>query len=322
MQPQYPAQYPQQPAQSQYPQQPQQGYPVQPAYPPQPYPQQPAPQYPAQPGYPQGYAQPQYAPPAAPAVPLPAVSLDDYWQQPSSSGGPSWKFKDNVGNPMIGKVNEGFVARTVTDSDVRPQTDKYGVPQTYRDGRPKSVMVVPMLVQPSQEFPDGQAGWWVKGQARDELARAMAEAGAPAGAPEAGAYIRCQLVNVRPIPNMSPAFQYRVDYTRPQGSPPTPPALQPVQAQPVQQPAMQQAPAHPAQTAPVMTTATGAPVVHQQQVPPPPMPQPVQQQAPAPQPAQQTVAVPAAAPAAAPAGLSQDQQALLARLTGQQAATS
>jgi hypothetical protein len=79
-------------------------------------------------------------------------------------------------------------------------------------------MVVPMQVQPSQEFPDGQAGWWVKGQARDELARAMAEAGAPAGAPEAGAGIRVTLVSVRPVPNMSPAYQYRVDYVRPNGA--------------------------------------------------------------------------------------------------------
>jgi hypothetical protein len=303
MQPQYPAQYPQQPAQPQYPQQPQQGYPPQ-QYPQQPQQGYPAPQpaYPQQPqqGYPQAYAQPQYAPPAPQGPPLPAVSLDDYWQQPSSSGGPSLKFKDAAGNPQIGKVYEGFVARAVTDSDVRPQTDKYGQAQTYRDGRVKSVMVVPLLVQPTTEFPDGQAGWWVKGQSRDELARAMAEAGAPAGAPEAGAYVRIALVNVRPIPNMSPAFQYRVDYTRPQGAPPIPqaPAQQPaVQApQPVQQPMPQM-----------------APVMRQQPVPPAPVQQPMPQQAPAPQP----VAV-APAPAPGPAGFNPEQQALLAKLTGGQ----
>jgi hypothetical protein len=156
-------------------------------------------------------------------------------------------------------------------------------------------MVVPLVVAPTQEFPEGQAGWWVKGQARDELARAMAETGAPAGAPEAGAFVRITLVNVRPIPNMSPAFQYRVDYVRPGGQAPAP---QPV-AQPVQQ------------TAPVVSTATGQPVVHQQPVPQP-MPQavpqvPVPQQVPAPAPA-------AAAPAAA--GFTPEQQALFAKLTG------
>lgn len=279
MQPQYPTapQYPQQPQpypQPAYPQQPQ-GYPAQPPA----YPQQPAPQqYP-----PQGYGQPQYAPqpPQAPAQPLPQMSLDGYWQQPSSSGGPSLKFKDAMGNPQIGKAYAGFIARAITDSDVRPQTDRNGVVQTYRDGRPKAVMVVPLTMQPDQEFPDGQAGWWVKGQARDELARAMAEAGAPAGAPEAGAFVRITLVNVRPIPNMSPAFQYRVEYQRPQGAAPTAPVPQPMAQQPI---------------------PLG-----------PPVQQPMPQQAPAPQP------VPVAAAPAQP-GVSQftpEQQALFAKLTGQ-----
>jgi hypothetical protein len=272
MQPQYPAQYPQQPPMPQYPQQP-------PAYPaPQGYPQQPAP------AYPQGYAQPQYAPPAPPAQPLPTGTLDTFYQQPSASGGPSYKFMDANRQPQIGKSYEGFVARPVTDGDVRAQTDQSGNVQTYRDGRPKFVMVVPMQVQPSQEFPEGQAGWWVKGQARDELARAMAEAGAPAGAPEAGAFIRVTLVSVRPIPGRNPAYQYRVDYARPGNAAPVP---QPVQ-QPVAAPVMQQAP---------------APQPMQQPVPQVPVPQ----QVPAPAPA-------AAAPAAA--GFTPEQQALFAKLTG------
>lgn len=309
MQPQYPAQYPQQPA-PQYPQQPQ-GYPVQPAYP-----QQPAPQYPPQPqGYPQGYAQPAYAqpayaPPAPPAQPMPAGTLDTFYQQPSSSGGPSFKFQDANKQPIIGKSYEGFVARPVTDADVRAQTNDSGQVQTYKDGRPKFLMVVPMLVQPSPEFPEGQAGWWVKGQARDELARAMAEVGAPLGAPEAGAFIRVTLVAVRPIPGRYPAFQYRVEYVRPNGAAPAP-APQPVQ--PAQAPVVQQA-------APVMSTAGGQPVVYQQPVPPAPVTPPAPQPAPvaaAPQPA------PAPAPAAAPpAGFSAEQQALFAKLTGQTTATS
>jgi hypothetical protein len=290
-QPQYAPQYPAQPAMPQYPQQPQ-GYPVQPAYSQQPAYAPPAPQYP-----PQGYGQqPQYAPPAPPAPPLPAGTLDGFYQQPSASGGPSFKFKDK----QIGTYYEGFVTRPVSDSDVRPQTDNNGNVQTYKDGRPKFVMVVPMTVRPSPEFPEGTAGWWVKGQARDELARAMGEAGAPAGAPESGAWIRVTLVGVRQIPGgFNPAFQYRVEYQRPNGAQQAP-AQQSVQApppvqqqapqqvvQPVPQPAMQQAP--------------------QYQAPP--------QQAPAPQP----VAVPAAAPVSAPAGFSPEQTALFAKLTGQPA---
>jgi hypothetical protein len=268
MQPQYPAQYPTQPAAPTYPQQvPQQ-------YAPPAYPQQ---------GYPQGYPQ-QYAPPAAPAAPpLPTGTLDSFYEQPSGGGGPSFKFMDANRQPMIGKSYVGIVARPVTNADVRAQTDQSGRPMTYKDGRPKFVLVVPMQVQPSPEFPEGVAGWWVKGQARDELARAMAEAGAPAGPPEAGAGIRVTLVGTRPVPGMNPAYQYRVEYVRPV-----------------------------ANTAPVIPSA---PVAQPQQAPqpaaysaaPPPMP--------APQQAPQPVAV--AAPAAAPAGFSDEQAALFAKLTGQ-----
>ncbi|MET0423633.1 MAG: hypothetical protein ABW046_07155 [Actinoplanes sp.] len=320
MQPQ--PQYPAQPAAPQYPQQPQTypqpAYPQQPpAYPQQPqgYPQQPqayAPPMPQQ-GYPQAYAQPQYAPPAPPAAPLPAVSLDAYWQEPSSSNGPSLKWKDTNDVPQIGKSYEGFIAREIRDSDIRPQTDKQGQPTFYRDGRPKSVMVVPLIgVQPAQEFQDGQAGWWVKGQGRDELARAMAEVGAPQGAPEAGAWVRVTLVGARPIPGYSAALQFRVEYRRPQGVPQSVPAAAhaPAQVAPMQQ------------TAPVMSTATGQPQIYQQPVPPAPAPQPVPQQAPVPQPVSQPLQQPAAAApgqGAAPAGFTAEQQALFAKLTGQPA---
>lgn len=293
MQPNYPQQqqYP-----PQFPQQP--GYPQQQGYAPAPAPYAP----PQQPGYPpQAYAQPQYTAPQAPP-PLPSVGLDEYWEQPSSAGGPSLKFKDAAGTPLIGKSYEGFVARAITNGDIRPQTDKHGQPQYYRDGRPKSVMVVPLILQPSAEFPDGQAGWWVKGQARDDLVRAMAEVGAPTGAPEAAAWVRITLVGVRPIPNMSPAFQYRVEYARP-GNPA--PAPQPIQAPPAPQ----------QMAAPVVSTAAGQPAVYQQPVPqyappvPPAAPQPVPQAAPQP--------VAQAAPPAAPAtGFTAEQQELFARLTG------
>lgn len=290
----------------------------------------PMPQYPPQQPYaspapPQGYAQ--YgspygvAPgtPHAPAVyggpqqpqaqPLPAGSLDSFYQQPSASGGPSFKFKDKP----IGTWYEGVVARAVTDTDVRAQTDNNGNVQTYRDGRPKFVMVVPMLVAVSPEFPEGTAGWWVKGQARDELARAMAEAGAPAGAPEAGAWIRVTLVGTRQIPGgFSPAYQYRVEYQRPQGAgQPAPVPAQPPQAQPA-----------PVQQVPVQA---GAIQQGPMQTPAQPVPaqEPQVQQVPAQEPQVQQVQtqVPAQQPmTAAPTGLTPGQQELLAKLLGQQAA--
>ncbi|GLW32255.1 hypothetical protein [Actinoplanes regularis] len=321
MQPQqqYPAQaqYPGQPPMPQYPQQPQQGYPApaQPAYPQQPYAQPQQPQFPVQQPYPpQGYGAPQYGQPQQPpAPPMPPVGLDDYWSQPSSGGGPSIKWKDNLNNPLIGKYVEGFIARPITDADIRPQTNNTGVVQTYRDGRIKAVMVLPLTVAQSEEFPEGQAGWWVKGQARDELARAMAEAGAPAGAPESGAWIRITLVGVRPIPNMSPAFQFRVEYRRPNGAAP---AAQQV-ATATGAPAIQATPVPQANFAPAQQVQVGAQPMPQVQQPAPPMQQPAPGLAPAAAAPQQASAP---APAVPPAGFTPDQAALFAQLTGGQAA--
>jgi len=271
--------------QPQYPQYPPQQYPQ---YPPQQYPQYPPQQYPVQ--YPQ----------QAPMPPTVAGTLDAFFDQPST-GNKSWVFH----NKPIGTTYTGIVARTVTKADVRQQTDQQGRGQTFRDGRPKFVMVVPVLVQPSQEFPEGQASWWVKGQARDELVRAMAEAGAPEGPPEAGAAVSVTLIGQRPIPGMNPAYQYRVIYRRPPGAPPTPvPVMQPTEyIQPI--PVTQHTPdpwaSHPGQPAYVAGMA-GQPVpalgVRQDFTATP---------------------VPSVAPASAaqvPSGLTPEQQELLAKLTG------
>jgi hypothetical protein len=271
-------QYPQQPAAPAYPQQ----YPA-----PQAYPQ---PQYPAQQGYAQQYAPQAYAAPAPVAPPLPAGTLDSFYEQPSSGGGPSFKFMDANRAPMIGKSYVGIVSRPVTNADVRAQTDQSGKPITYKDGRPKFVLVVPMQVPPSPEFPEGVAGWWVKGQAREELARAMAEAGAPAGPPEAGAGIRVTLVGTRPVPGYSPAYQYRIEYMRPTGAQPAP--------APVAQPVPQQ-----------MPQQFGGPVEQYNNPAAPAQYAPAPQQAPMPQ-----------QPAAVGEGsFTGDQAALYAKLTGQPA---
>jgi hypothetical protein len=325
MQPNYPApqQYP--PATPPPPS----GYPA-PQYPPNSYagPGYGAPaMYPAGPGYPGQYpvAQGYPAPPAQPSAP---GSLDGFYGQPSAAGGPSFKFQ----NKPMGTTYAGVVARPITDADVRQQTNNAGVPQTYKDGRPKFILVVPMLVQQSAEFPEGQAGWWVKGQARDELVRAMAEAGAPAGPPEAGAMIAVTLVGQRQIPNMNPQYLYRIVYTRPTGAPAqavpaAPPASVPAHPYgdsqpPAGQPYPPMAPAQPVYAAP--------PAQYVPQMPPAPAQPAYAVQAAPPAQYASAAAVPAAqamhavaqgvpAPVAqAPGlgGLTPEQQALMAQLTG------
>lgn len=266
-----------------------QQYPAQAYAPPAQYPPQQQPQFPPQqfaPGYPP-------ATPAAPAQPLAQGTIDDFYAQPSTGGGKSISFQ----NKPVGTAYAGIVTRPITSGDIQQQTDTQGRPQTFRDGRPKFVMKVPLQMQPSPEHPDGLGTWYVKGQARDELVRAMAEAGAPAGPPEAGAGILIQFTGERQSgPGMNPAKLVHVTYSRPDGSASS----------------SQAAPAPEPSNSAVAAGVPGAIV---------PPPAPAAAPAPVAQPAPPPAAAPAPAPAAQPAppaDMSDEQKALLARLTGQQ----
>lgn len=284
---QYPPAPPQQPQYPAYPQAPQQ-----PGYQPQ------VQQYGQAPGYPQ---QPQ---PQQPAVPLAQGTIDEYYGQPSAGGGPSISWTDKQGGQKpLGTTYGGIVARDVTNADIQQQTDfNTKAPLFYRDGRPKFAMKVPLKVQPSEEFPEGEATWYVKGQARDELVRAMGEAGAD-GAPKAGAVIVITLVQRRPSGRgLNPANVVQVQYQPPSGAGASSPA-------PAQQTALQQPPAaaQPQYQQPVQEQLV-------QQVAQPQHQQPVQQ-VPQQQVPQQS------APAGGmqvPADFSAEQAALLAKISGQQ----
>jgi len=283
-----------------------------PGYPPAPMPQQgPVQGYPA-PAYqpaPAPYPPQQYAPapPAPVQPPLAQGSLDDYYSQPSTGGGAGLKFTGPNNQPLIGQSYLVQVTRPITSGDIQQQTDNKGVPLTWKDGRPKFVMIVPVqLLEPNPNHPDGLAKWYVKGASRDELARAMSEAQAPEGPPEAGAIIRVTLTGTRQSgPGMNPAHVFAVQYVRPQGAAPVaPPAAQAQLASVAPSPAPEavQAPQYAA------PPANYAPVQHQQYAPPvQAAPAPV-----APQPVQQ-IADPVAAPAPPPE-MPADQQLLLQQL--------
>lgn len=265
-----------------------------------PPPQQFMPQY----GAPQGYPQQQGHPYAPPSQPLAQGSLDDYFAQPSTGGGAALKF------PQVGVSHVGIVARPITNADVQQQTQPgTGQPAFYKDGRPKFVMKVPLRVQPQPGHEDGQAQLYVAGAMRDELVRAMAEAGAPEGPPEVGAAIQITCTGTRPSgAGMNPAKTYQIRYTRPGDAPQVAPQAGPY--------AVQQAPQQPQYAQP-----------QQVQQPPAPQPAPVQQ-APVQQPVNGQVPAaatqtPQPAPSAVPPmnvaptdGLDEQQKALLAQLTG------
>lgn len=321
-----------------------QQYPPQPAvYPPAPDPQQYAapappqqyaPQFPGYPPAPQGYpaqvAPQQYAqpaPPQAPQVPLAPGSLDAYYSQPATGGGGGLKFTNTQTNsPLIGQTYLFRVARPVTSGDVQQQTNNQNVPLFFKDGRPKFVLIIPVeLLEPSPNHPDGLAKWYVKGGARDELARAMHEAGAPEGPPEAGAIIRVTLTGTRQSgPGMNPAHVFSVQYVRPEnaGQPvPAPPTDASSPAPAGQIPVQQAMPGQALPPMPPQAYAQGAqPLPVAQAAPAYQVPQAVAPAAPAPLPAQpaqaQQVAPGAPQP---PSNLSPEQQELLIRLRGQQA---
>lgn len=286
--------------------------PPQPVYVPQ-YAQAPA-AYPQQ----QWSAQPQYGmpqqypgmPPAGPpAPPLAQGTLADFYGQPSSGGGKALSWKDKP----IGTTYVILVTREITSADIQQQTEiNSNRPAFFRDGRPKFVMKVPARMAPSPEYPDGTCQWFVQGASRDELTRAMQEAGVPLGedgnprTPEAGSVIEIKLTGKRPVANMSPANVMAVRYWRPSdpfagqfaaalGTPqqvaqPAVQQFQPAQPYPVAQPAPAQFP--PAAFVP----PSPQPVIP----PPPPVPAPPQPQTVAVQPQPTAAPVAQQPPAAGP----------------------
>lgn len=295
---------------TQQPYYPQPGYPAQQQFPGQ-APQQPyAPQQYAPPAQPfQQPFQPPAQQPQAPAQPLAQGTLDDFYNQPTTGGGPSISWKDKP----IGTTYVGVVARDVTQGDVQQQVNfQSKQPEFYRDGRPKFVLKVPLKqlmvldlntgqAFPAPEFAEngGEGSFYVRGQARDELARAQAEANV-SGAPKAGDVIQVSLVQRKPSgQGMNPSNVVQIRYTPGQSSASTAPAHTEAVSSATD----------PGQTLPVQQPQTPAPsyAAPGQQF----QPQGIQQPHPPQASAQQMAPQP-------PAGLSPEQQELLAKLTGGQ----
>lgn len=299
----------------------------------QPYAQPPVQQFQPQYASPQQYGAPQQPP----APPLVNGSLDAFYSQPTGGGpGVSWKGKPN------GYTIQGVVQRDVGDGDVTqevgaPNTAQAGQPLTYRDGRPKFVLAVPLQVAQSQEFPDGDVRLFVRGQLREELTRAMSEAGVT-GSPKGGAIITVTLVERKQGRGTIPQNIFRVVYT-PAGHPP--PAVQqpqpqqyaqqpipPSYEQPTYPPAQQ--PQHGYASAPAPAYPGGQPPAVQQPQVPQVQFQPPVAQAPVQQPQQAAPGAPSPVPGAPvqqgqpqpgapqpPAGIDPAQAALIAQITGQ-----
>lgn len=284
-----------------YPPQQPQGYPAQPQQPYAPPIAQGYPQQPMAPGYPpQGYAQPPMQggyPGQAPgpvAPPVQAGNIDDYYNQPVAAGGPGISWKDKpIGTTYVGVI--ASAPNVQQDSDYTTKLPKF-----QRDGvTPQWVMLIPLeRVQSNYatpngqpEHPTGEVVFYARGKDKEELNRAVAEAGC-SGAPQVGGTFQVTLVERKPQRQGNPKNVVRIQYTPPNG--------QVHQAQaPVQQEAVAPSPtpAQPQAPAP-------QPAAPQQFQPQAPAPQPVAQQEQPPQWAQ-----PQAVPQGIPAGVPQAQVA-------------
>ena len=328
------------PDQQQYPGYPPPQAPAAPApYPPAPpqqgYPQQAPPQ-----GYyqapPQGYYQAP-PPPQAPAPPRQHRTLADYLEQAAAGTKPlQW---DRPGRQYV-----GMISRPLGDSDTEEGDFR-------DDNSAKLTLKIPLKMAPLAEYPDGEATFYCKGHDWNELKRAMDEAGAPPGIPQAGAWLDITYTHDKPVPTgrdgkpRNPRKVKHIVYTPPQGAAPapqgngqaaqqeqppwTPPA--PVQAQyaPAQQGPIAQIPAQVAQQyAGVQAAATQQPynaqqgmqqyapeMQHPQGPPPPQMPAQAPGMA---GPAQQVAAATQAAQAAGQQGMHPYTAALMKQATGQQ----
>lgn len=175
-------------------------------------------QPPAQPQWGQAPQQP------APEPPAPVQgSLADFFTQPSTGGGAALKF------PQNGSAHFGIVNRQITDADTEQQTGigaNANVGQTFKDGRPKLVLKVPLNVAASNDHTDGKARLYANPGVRDQLVAAVAASGAPiithpTGVqyylPEPGSGIYIQKTGTRPTgAGMNPANVFAVQYFRPE----------------------------------------------------------------------------------------------------------
>lgn len=264
-----------------YPNYPQPGQ--QPAYPPQQQPQYPPQSYPPAPAYPpaqQPYYPPQqqFAPP--PPAPQSNLDIDDFYDQPAASGKSIASWFQTPGQSIT-----GVVARAISRADIRPQTDmQTKQPRYFNDGRPMTTMTIPLLVQPSPDFPDGRAAFIVSASDRPDLESAMEAAGCkPRTVPEAGAVITITFTGLKQIPGFGvPKKVKTITYQRPAGvtvtgngngqapafptgapAPTTAPPAPPVTAQYATQPPYQAPPVpqpDPYQMATGYPTAAGAPI--------------------------------------------------------------
>lgn len=303
-----------------------QGYYQQPAYPQQPQ-YAPPPQFPQAP--PQGYYQqpvPQ-APPTPPPAPVASGTIDEFYSQPSAAGGPGISWKDKpLGTTYAGIISG--VCRVQQDTDFDS-----GRPLFQRDQvTPKWVMLIPLssvqsnFQTPVPEFPDGEAVFYVRGQARDELVRAMGEAGC-SGEPQAGAAFQVTLTQRKPNRKGNPSNIVQIKYVPPGGvAHQAQPAAETGAASPAPEQLPQQAPVQQVQPTqqfqpaqyPQVATQPQQPTVDQtiaQQGPPPQWAGQQQQIQQPVQPSQPQVPVQQTAPQPPP-GLDPKQAELLAKLTG------
>jgi hypothetical protein len=156
-------------------------------------------------------------PPVPQGPPLPQGTLDDFYNQRSVGAGKglSWNQKPD------GYTYVGVVAKTPGNGDVFVDTQpaaQGGQPKQNRDGSYKYVLQVQLRIAWMDQFqqftyPEQDARLFLRGGLRDEMTRAMHEAG-DEGVPKEGALIIVTLTGRKPGNNIATNV-FAVEYHRP-----------------------------------------------------------------------------------------------------------
>lgn len=191
-----------------------------------------------------------------------------------SGGGKSWSWKEKpLGTTISGTIKTVHPPQQVTD----PNDGKLKFKQ---NGAPIMQVRIDLATNerdPSDPDDDGSRALYVGGWMIGALGDAMRKAGRQ-GTPEVGAQISVTLIDRTPNPEkpaLAPTNKFSATYVPPAVAASDQLFNGATQVQYPPAPQYAQAPPQPQYSAPVVSTATGVPVVHQQAVPAPPQQQPV-----------------------------------------------
>ncbi len=125
--------------------------------------------------------------------------------------------------PTVGTEYAGTI---IAAPEIRQQRDYVSKqPMTWPDGKPKMQLILELTLDAKsrEAGDDDKRALYIQGQMRQALTEALADAGAEV--PEIGGWLKVGYVGDQPVPGLSAAKLYQIDYKPPAGYEWAPPAV-------------------------------------------------------------------------------------------------